>query len=186
MNNAIQEASYKKTAFFLCLFWVQSYCRGHWMEKSSAEQRQGTQDVQAFLTQAQPGQAGTGDMFAPSTQCPVSQSLSQLPHCLWLRGHLLICALPIQVLPKSQDVTICLLLACIKLSVSGDSKTKFTTEDITGPVGLSFFPCPFAYPSRALSDTGHQPRCPLCRMDAIRDALLGGLLLLPSHSCLRP
>lgn len=38
MNNTTQEASYTKPAFFLCLFKVQSSCRQHWMEKSSAEQ----------------------------------------------------------------------------------------------------------------------------------------------------
>lgn len=38
---------------------------------------------------------------------------------------------------SSQDVIICLLLTCIKLSICGDGKTKFPSEDITGPVGLT-------------------------------------------------
>lgn len=106
-------------------------------------------DIQAFLTQAYPGQAGTG------TSLPQAQTLSQLPHHLLLRGHLLIGA-------------------------------KFPSKDITGPVGLASFPCPFAHPSGALSDTGLKSRCSLCRMDVVRNALLGGLPLLPSHSCMRP
>lgn len=111
---------------------------------------------------------------------------SQLPHHLLLSGHLFICALPIQDLPKSQDVTICLLLDGIKLSVCAVSKKKFPSGDVTRPVRLASFPCPFAYPSGALSDSGHQPRCLLCMMDVVRDALIGGLLLLPSHSYLSP
>lgn len=65
-------------------------------------------------------------------------------------------------------------------------KNQFPSEDITRPVGPASFPCPFAYPSGALSDSGRQPRCLLCMRDTVRDALLGGLLLSPSHSCLSP
>jgi len=46
--------------------------------------------------------------------CPrltVLQSFSQLPQHLLLRGHLFIGTLPVQDLPKSQDLTICLLPA---------------------------------------------------------------------------
>lgn len=64
---------------------------------------------------------------------------------------------------SSQDAMICLLLTCIKLSICGDSKTKFPSEDVTRPVGLTSFSCPFAYPSGALSDTGHHLRRPLCQ-----------------------
>lgn len=65
-------------------------------------------------------------------------------------------------------------------------KKQFPSEDITRPMGPASFPCPFAYPSGGLSDSGHQPRCFLCVRDTVRDALLGGLLLSPSHSCLSP
>lgn len=156
MNNTAQEASYNKTAFCVCSKF--SPLAGDIGRKNPWHSR-GARHTGC------PGLPYSG-VSRPSRDwghvCPmVSQSLPQLPHCLFLRGQLLICALPIQTFPKSQDIIICLVLCCIKLSICGDSKTKFLSKDITGPVGLASFPCPFAYPSGALSDTGPQPRCPL-------------------------